>query len=111
MQPRHSRSSTVARPVAPPPRATERPVEKPVEFVLDMPGTRAASVAGSFNNWDLRRTPMRRETGGSWKATVWLPPGRYEYRFVVDGDRWLSDPAARESVANQFGDTNSVVVV
>jgi 1,4-alpha-glucan branching enzyme len=111
MQPRHSRTSTVARPVAPPARAVERPVEKPVEFVLDLPGARAASVAGSFNDWDVRRTPMRKESSGGWKATVWLPPGRYEYRFVVDGDRWLSDPAARESIVNQFGDTNSVVVV
>ena len=27
--------------------------------------------------------------GGAWKTTVWLPAGRYEYRFVVDG-KWMS---------------------
>jgi hypothetical protein len=41
---------------------------------------------------------------------VWLPAGRYEYRFVVDGN-WISDPCAKESVQNTFGSTNSVVVV
>ena len=35
---------------------------------------------------------MSPSPGGAWKATVWLPAGRYEYRFVVDG-QWISDPA------------------
>ena len=53
---------------------------------------------------------MRPGSEGTWKATVWLPAGRYEYRFVVDG-QWISDPSARESVQNTFGSTNSVLVV
>jgi 1,4-alpha-glucan branching enzyme len=111
MRPRHSRSTTIARPVAPPPRAAERPAEKPVDFVLNLPDARSACVAGSFNGWDLNRTPLHKEPNGGWKATVWLPPGRYEYRFVVDGAQWCSDPGARESVPNEFGSTNSVVFV
>jgi len=43
-------------------------------------------------------------------AKVWLPAGRYEYRFVVDG-QWISDPRAKECVQNAFGSTNSVLVV
>jgi hypothetical protein len=43
-------------------------------------------------------------------VTVWLPAGRYEYRFVVDG-QWMSDPSAREYVQNTFGSTNCVLVV
>jgi len=109
MKPRHTRSSTSARPVAPTVRTAERPVEKPVDFVLDLPQAQSAAVAGTFNNWDPKRTPLRKESGG-WKSTLWLPPGRYEYRFVVDG-QWLSDPHAKESVPNQFGSTNSVVRV
>ncbi|HWH70542.1 MAG TPA: glycogen-binding domain-containing protein [Candidatus Sulfotelmatobacter sp.] len=109
MQPRHARSSTVARPVPPPAGATERPVEKPVEFVFHMPQAKNVTVAGSFNNWDASRTPMRKDAAG-WKATVWLPPGRYEYRFVADG-QWISDPNAKESARNDFGSTNSVITV
>jgi len=111
MQPRHTRASTIARPVAPRARAAQRPVEKPVEFVLEMPQAKSAVVAGSFNNWDVKKTPLRKESNGGWKATVWLPPGRYEYRFVVDGNQWLTDPKAKESVQNGFGSSNSVVVV
>ncbi len=111
MQPRHRQTSTVARPVAPSEtRAARRPVETPVEFALNQPRARSVTVAGTFNGWDLTRTPLRLNSDGTWKATVWLPAGRYEYRFVVDG-QWMSDPGARESVPNTFGGTNSVVVV
>jgi 1,4-alpha-glucan branching enzyme len=111
MQPRHIRSGSSARPVSPPARATERPTEKPVDFYLNLPGAKTAAVAGSFNGWDLSRTPLKKDSNGGWKTTVWLPPGRYEYRFVIDGAQWCSDPGAKESVANNFGSTNSVVVV
>jgi 1,4-alpha-glucan branching enzyme len=110
-QPRHTRSTTVARPVAPKrTRSSERPVEKPIEFTLHMPQARSVAVAGTFNDWAMDRTPMSANRAGAWKATVWLPTGRYEYRFVVDG-QWISDPGARECVQNTFGSTNSVVLV
>jgi 1,4-alpha-glucan branching enzyme len=111
MQVRHLQSSTVARPVTPKTtRRGQRPVEKPVEFALHAPQAQAVSVAGTFNDWDPGRTPMNAGSGGTWKTTVWLPAGRYEYRFVADG-QWLSDPMARERVPNSFGSTNSVVAV
>ena len=111
MQLRHRQASTVARPVAPKgTNKAQRPVERPVEFVLNQPQARSVAVVGTFNDWDVSRTPMRLESEGSWKATVWLPAGRYEYRFVVDG-QWVSDPTAKEYVQNTFGSTNSVLVV
>jgi 1,4-alpha-glucan branching enzyme len=111
MQQRHIQGTTVARPIAPKgTRKAQRPVEKPVEFILNQPQARSAVVVGSFNDWDASRTPMSQEPGGSWKATVWLPAGRYEYRFVVDR-QWMSDPNAKEHVQNTFGSTNSVLVV
>jgi 1,4-alpha-glucan branching enzyme len=110
MQPRHRRSTTIARPVAPLTKAAARPVEKPVDFVLHAPNAQSVAVAATFNQWDTKRTALRKERDGGWTTTVWLPPGRYEYRFVVDG-QWVSDPNAKESVPNSFGSTNSVVTV
>jgi 1,4-alpha-glucan branching enzyme len=108
---RHGKASTVARPVAPKGAHTvQRPREKPVEFSLNHPHARAVAVAGTFNDWDPNRTPMSPGPNGSWKVTVWLPAGRYEYRFVVDG-QWMSDPCAKECVRNTFGSINSVLVV
>jgi 1,4-alpha-glucan branching enzyme len=85
-------------------------VEEPVELTLRMPRARSVAVAGTFNDWEADRTPMSPSGGGLWKATLWLPAGRYEYRFVVDG-QWVSDPDARECVQNTYGSTNSVLVV
>ncbi len=111
MQTRSTRSGTVARSVSQLHHAPERPTQKPVEFRLNLPGVKSATLAGSFNDWDLLRTPLAKDPNGSWKTTVLLAPGRYEYRFVIDGAQWFSDPGAKESVPNDFGSTNSVVVV
>jgi 1,4-alpha-glucan branching enzyme len=92
-----------------PKQPREKSKEKTVEFRLSMPEARGVCVVGSFNNWDTKQTPMQKDVTG-WKATIPLAPGRYEYRFVADG-QWLSDPNAKESVGNDFGSTNSVLVV
>jgi len=115
MQARHTQPQTLTRSVAPArtatvERATKQPAKKQIEFVLKMPHARSAALAGSFNNWDLTRTPMSKDPVAGWKATLSLAPGRYEYRFVVDG-QWISDPDARECVGNSFGSTNSVLVI
>ena len=78
-----------------------------VEFKLIAAEAQSVSVAGNFNGWDAKKTPLKK-TGDCWSATLRLPRGRYEYRFVVDG-KWMSDPNARESVENPFGFTNSVL--
>jgi len=47
---------------------------------------------------------------GRWLKELILTPGVYEYRLVVDGE-WMSDPRARETVTNPFGESNSVLRV
>ncbi len=110
MQPRIRQSTTTARPVAPPSPTAKRPLEKPVEFRLKMPQAHSVALAGTFNNWDPTRNPMRQDSHGTWKTTLWLPPGRYEYRFVAD-NQWLSDPNCRDSAPNAYGTSNSVATV
>ena len=68
-------------------------------------------LAGSFNGWDPAAIPMK-EIGqtGVYRATVALPPGRHEYKFVVNGN-WYADPAADDCTANPYGTLNSVLDV
>jgi 1,4-alpha-glucan branching enzyme len=79
-------------------------------FVLIQPNAKHVAVSGDFNGWSADATPMRRQGAGRWETTLALEPGRYEYKFLVDGD-WIPDPLARENVPNQHGSLNSVVVV
>lgn len=67
-------------------------------------------VVGDFNGWDSRKHPMKPDGTGSWKKTLLLEPGRYEYRFRVDGC-WRNDPENDCRAPNCFGSLNNVMQV
>ena len=77
---------------------------------LVRPNAQEVGIAGSFNDWHPSVTPMIRLNDGKWAKELALPPGRYEYRFVVDGE-WVDDPSARELIPNSYGTANAVLVV
>jgi len=81
-----------------------------VTFVLPICDAKRVSLSGEFNGWSPYATPMKRHDDGHWEATVDLAPGRYEYKFVRDGE-WIPDLLARENVWNQHGTLNSVIEV
>lgn len=83
---------------------------KPVEFKLYAPQAKRVSVAGSFNKWDIGSLSAKKDSKGNWKAKVSLKPGRYEYKYVVDGS-WVNDPCNTSNVTNNFGTQNSVVEI
>ena len=68
------------------------------------------SLSGDFNGWSPDATPMKRYDDGHWETTVDLAPGRYEYKFVRDGE-WIPNLLAHENVWNQHGTLNSVIKV
>jgi hypothetical protein len=82
-----------------------------VTFMLVAPAARSVALAGDFNDWDAARTPLRREGSGLWTLDVPLVPGRYLYAFVVDGGRFVADPAAPRAGGDDFGTPTSVVTV
>jgi 1,4-alpha-glucan branching enzyme len=86
------------------------PKGKNVGFTLFAPEAQAASLAGDFNDWDVNSLPLKKDKRGSWKASVGLQPGRYEYRFWVDGE-WYDDPGAHERAPNPFGSHNCIKFV
>ena len=73
------------------------------------PAQRVA-VVGDFNGWDPLPHPLVRE-GEAWAITLHLAPGRYVYKFVVDGDRYLPDPQSVGDAHDGYGGMNSVLVV
>jgi len=82
-----------------------------LSFSITAPNARTVAVAGSFNRWDPNSHPLSGpDRLGRWTVTVDLPPGRYEYLFVINSDTWVLDPAA-PSVENGLGDRNSIVTL
>jgi hypothetical protein len=54
---------------------------------------------------------MVQEKGNNiWKGTFPLDPGKYQYKFVVDGE-WKLDPYNPEVVTSNMGANNSLVKV
>jgi hypothetical protein len=53
---------------------------------------------------------MKQKSAGRWETTLALAPGRYEYKFIADGE-WIHDPSAQQNVPNIHGSLNSVCEV
>lgn len=79
-------------------------------ITLQRPDAGSVFIAGSFNDWSPDATPLAKTGDSSWAVELALPPGRYEYRFVVDG-AWVDDPQAAEVAPSPFGSVNAVLLV
>lgn len=72
------------------------------------PHARLVTLAGDFNGWNPISLPFTRHNG-EWACRIGLPPGRYEYKLIIDGV-WTPDPGNPEVAVNN-GHINSVMVV
>lgn len=81
-----------------------------VMFKFHAPRGTNVTVAGTFNNWNTTSIKLGHSSKGTYTAMVLLPFGRYEYKFIVNGD-WRNGPDCHEQVPNPFGTTNSVLMV
>lgn len=89
------------------------------------PAIQSITVRGSFNAWG--ELPMSLQPGGTWRATVELADGSYQYKYFINGawpgdmcydetwgdagyDYWI-DPDATECVDDGNGGQNAVFLV
>ena len=98
-------------------KQTEREHTKLVNFSCRAPEAKAVFVAGTFNDWRVDAAPVKRGSDGQWRATLQLPPGHHEFKFVVDG-QWCCEPGVKEEsqngsacCPNSFGTMNRVLEV
>ena len=105
-------TKVVAKKVTKPAAATStKPVAKTVTFTVHADKGKAVYVAGEFNKWDPAAKKMAyKAKDGVYAATIKLMPGEYQYKFVIDGT-WCADPENVNSVQNDQGTFNSVIVV
>jgi len=68
-------------------------------------------VVGSFNGWDVLADPMNAQEDGTFWTKVGLIPGTYEYKFVLNGERWIADPGADEAISDGYWGHNSILHV
>jgi len=86
-----------------------RATSQGVLFVQPESKATSVCVAGDFNHWSPTATPLMHDARlGVWQACVNLPPGRYRYRLVIDG-QWTQDPHNTYVETNPFGELNNVL--
>jgi hypothetical protein len=85
-----------------------------VQFSLKICDNKAhtVAIAGDFNGWNPQANLLEDPEGdGIWTGTLKLEPGRYEYMFVLDGEKWFPDPNALRYVKDGFGNKNAILEV
>jgi hypothetical protein len=84
----------------------------PIVFSLKGAEARSVSVIGTFNRWNPNGYEMQWDNERkAWSLVVWLPEGRHEYSFLVDGSRVLPDPEAVLKQDDGFGHQNSILML
>ena len=88
-----------------------RQVEQMIRFIKrQIPDKDALVIAGDFNDWNPTQTYFTKHASGMWYAALpLLLPGTYQYKLVVDGERWLEDPSNGLKAEDNHGGFNSVL--
>ena len=89
---------------------------KMVVFYCHAPGAKTVFIAGTFNDWKPDAAPLHRHlSNGEWSGTLPIPPGRHEYKYVIDG-QWCCGSGCEQEyrgcvkcVPNEFGTMNRVL--
>ncbi|MCM8760988.1 MAG: AAA family ATPase [Candidatus Omnitrophica bacterium] len=85
------------------------PILREVSFNIDAPNAKNIFVVGEFNHWKINdESRLSRLENGKWEKRFTLAPGRYKYKFVVDGE-WVLDSQNAEREQNSFGTFDSII--
>lgn len=82
----------------------------PVAFTLHSKQADSVFIAGSFNNWSGSFNPLTKQNDSTWSATLYLNPGYYYYKFVLN-DNWIPDPGNDWKINDGGNSFNSIVKV
>lgn len=92
--------------------------DKLSQFWCYAPEASEVFLAGDFNNWNAADIAMSKRAEGTWTACLDLAPGRYEYKFVVNGIWGCGQPGCSDRnlecavcVPNSLGTMNHVIEI
>ena len=87
-------------------------VDGKIYFIYHNRVPRFVSLAGDFNEWNVTKNYLHESEVGTWSC--WIPKlasGNYRYKFVVDGNMWMEDPANTDKEPDGFGGWNSRLAI
>jgi 1,4-alpha-glucan branching enzyme len=79
-------------------------------FVYHDDSAQGVSLAGDFNGWN--RTSLALNGAGLWFTEIDAPKaGRYGYKFIINGERWIEDPSNGLKSPDNYGGLNSILII
>lgn len=98
--------------------------KKKVKFIYDSPSAKSVALVGEFNNWTTPGSSVpenetrnivldmeKNKESGFWERVMYLEPGKYQYKYYIDGGTWKYDQNTLEKTDDSFGGYNSLVIV
>lgn len=86
-----------------------KPVCK-VTFTVSAEDAKKVTVAGNWNNWNVKAERLKKLKNGTFKGTVNLEVGQaYEFKYVVDGE-WKNEDNADAYAWNDYAATDNSVI-
>jgi 1,4-alpha-glucan branching enzyme len=74
-------------------------------------GGKEVAILGEFNNWDPSEDTMKKLKDGSFSKTIELEIGHeYQFRYLVDGERWINDTEADKYLQSSVASEKNGVV-
>jgi 1,4-alpha-glucan branching enzyme len=81
-------------------------------FCLYAPEAHTVALIGDFNGWGSKqRVELQQQGDALWTVELPLSPGNYQYAFVIDEKKTITDPMAEQHVNDDFGRENAVISV
>jgi len=81
-----------------------------IRFLYTNSEADSVAVAGDFSQWNPIPLSPRTVNGETvWTGLVPVSRGEHEYQFVINGERWVTDPLAPVKRSDGFGAQNAVL--
>jgi glycosidase len=85
------------------------PEKKKIRLELENKDYNDVKIKGEMNSWNPNSTSVILE-GNKWVTEMKLNPGKYQYKYIVDGKE-ISDPVNQDSISNGIGGFNSLLTI
>lgn len=83
-----------------------------ITFLLHDHSIQALQVVGSWDGWEMPGLAGTQIEPGVWQINApRIPSGSYAYKFLLDGDHSLHDPANPRKIHDGWGGFNSLLII
>ena len=81
-----------------------------VTFTVSLEDAKKVAVVGDFNNWNAKKSELKKQKNGSFKGTFDLPKeNSFEFKYLVDGE-YINDAQADRYQWNDYAGSENAVL-